>query len=96
MVQVRTGHSVFLTVDRLRADRPPLVQSSTHGIFVYGRYEDEILQTRFATLCKLARSSYGATIDGELRRLREIAHVLRRSMKPKHDDQTVLLREEGH
>lgn len=94
-VLVRPGHDVFATVERLGPSSRPLTRWGAYGVNVYGRFDDPTLAQRFTTLARALYAQVEAEPPDSLARLRAIAHVLRRSMKPKHDGEAVKVREEG-
>ena len=95
VVLIRPGNPVFVAIEPKVAGRPYLVGNESYGLCVYGRFGDAVLQSRFATLCKTVYAKEGKE-RLEIGRMRAVAHVLRRSLKPKHDHEPVELREESH
>lgn len=92
IVLLRPGHQVYAIVEPVREGRPYLVQGHGYGVAIAGRYS-ELLAPRFGKLCRKLRAEEPP--DPTLGRLRQLAHVLRRGMRPRHDGEEVRLREEG-
>lgn len=95
LVLLREGHEVYAVVDRVADARPLLARAGSFGLSVAGRFREPALAERFGQLARALRREVEATPPADLARLRGLAHVLRRSLKPRHDDQPPVLREEG-
>lgn len=81
VVLVRPGHRVFAVIERRRDGVPYLAAGMRFGLLVAGRFEEEELAARFRELAiRLHRAAGGDEPD--LPALREIAHDLRRGMRP--------------
>jgi len=92
LVTLRDRHAVYAIVDRKRDDRPLLAQTDRFGLSIAGRFTDASLASRFATLCRQVHAHAQDQPPADLAALRALAHVLRRSMKPKHDDDPMQMR----
>jgi hypothetical protein len=94
VVLIRPGHPVFAIVEPCKPNVPYLVQSPLHGIAIAGRFNNAVLQKRFGHICREVRQNASSAPPDGLSRIRALAHVLRRSLKPKHDDSPPIVREE--
>lgn len=92
---IRPRQLVFALVERRREGVPYLATTHHYGLALRGRMDDAVLSARFRDLCLLVRDHVRQHPPGDLARLRELASILRRGMKPRHDDTPVRLREEG-
>ena len=93
-VLIRPGHLVFAVLAPRRSGRPYLVTSDRHGVVIAGRFTDADLQSRLRTLCIALRTKV-ADDAPDLARLKALAHMLRRSLKPSTDGEPVVLRDGG-
>lgn len=95
-VLVRPGEPVFAVIAGRASGVPYLATTEHYGLFIVSRFGDDALNGRFRTLCKQVYAHVQAHPASGLGRLRELASILRRSMKPRHDDKPVEMREEQH
>ncbi|MCB9681104.1 MAG: radical SAM protein [Alphaproteobacteria bacterium] len=99
VVLVRPGHEVYAVIVPRTDGLPFIATTDRHGLLVAGRFEDATLRERFGTLARQvyarARTPDPQDAPLDLARLRALAHVLRRGMRERHDDEPVAWREEG-
>lgn len=90
---LRPGNEVYAVV-LPRTDGAALARGAHHALYVAGRFEDPVLQQRLGTIAKQVHTrSAGETLS--IGRLRALAHVLRRALRPRHDEEPVGWYEEG-
>lgn len=94
VVLVRPHEGVFAVVEAAIDGRPYLARTARHGLAVYGRMADPTQAERFRTLCRRVHQDAQQRPPEALADLRSLAHVLRRSLKPRHDQDPIEVRYE--
>ena len=93
VVAIRPPHAVVAVVDRRPPTSSALAHTERFALWIAGRFDDPALAARFAAIARAVRDGVVASPPADLARLRALAHVLRRSMKPAHDGEPPVARE---